>query len=288
MLFAVQGKFKLQLQAGNDAAGLLQLAMNSSNAATAAAAARYPPDQLQQSLARKLFATAAERQHKAAVQRMAGLKFMQQHVDVPTLLTALPDSALKLKCVDAMAELAYYQAVTSMPAAAQIDSNTAADLLKRAVRFSNASAVKAFVSLPAAQQLDSEIVTALLHRAASVSSWINGSLISPLCTLPAAQQLTSEAVAALLCSATGRFIHHDPDLRFELQPVCALPGAQQMPAELLVKVMRTAVQFKHTGVIEWLRQIASAGQIKCHDVSKVGRRQSSDSSSGVASEASLS
>jgi hypothetical protein len=73
---------------------MLQLALNCSDAMTASSAAQQLPEQLEPDMARLLFATAATRRHTEAVQYLAGLQCMQQHVDVTTLLTALEDLRL--------------------------------------------------------------------------------------------------------------------------------------------------------------------------------------------------
>jgi hypothetical protein len=75
--------------AGAAVADLLQLAMNSSSHTAAEAAAHHIPAELKPEVARKLLTTVALRKHVSAVQHMAGLAVMQQHVDATALQCCL-------------------------------------------------------------------------------------------------------------------------------------------------------------------------------------------------------
>ncbi|KAF6258854.1 hypothetical protein COO60DRAFT_1075045 [Scenedesmus sp. NREL 46B-D3] len=136
-----------------DAAALLQLAMNCSNPATAAAAASHLPEELEAGAARRLLLTAAARQHTEAVQQMTDLPFMQQHIDADTLEAVLRQLLAQGDCV---------QQLCRLPAAVQLSSEAVVCLLLDAVERHEAHNVRMLCGLAGAQQMSSEQMIDLL------------------------------------------------------------------------------------------------------------------------------
>lgn len=185
------------------ASGLLQLAANCSNPATATFAVGRLPAIMRPDAVRKLLVTAALRQHVVAVGEISGQPAIHQHIDVATLEIVL---LLMLKARYAWATT-WDTLLGIEPAASQLSSDTVAHLLLAAVqRRANALAMQ-LCRLPAAQQMDSRAVRQLLLAAVQQQQ---ASYVTMLCRLPAAQQLGNQTTAQLLLAALEQ--HNEPCL----------------------------------------------------------------------------
>jgi hypothetical protein len=228
--------------AGAAVAGLLQLAMNSSSNTAAQAAAYHIPAQLEPAVARKLLTTAALRQHVSAVQHMAGLAVVQQHIDATALQSCLQELLAPSSLQDAHSAWRNY-----------LWASTVASQYKEE-RIQRSICVHAACAMPAAALLGTDAVTQLLL--ASMQARAHMKVISRLCGLPAARQLSSDQAVQIL------------DLAIKMEwtsctaMLCSwLPPAQQLDANVLVQLMRTALCYHSKSCVALLCHLPRAQQI---------------------------
>jgi hypothetical protein len=188
----------LQLPA-DDAAGLLQLAMNSMHQHIRAAAASCLPPQLSAIAAKRLLLTAAARQCKYAVYKLATSAAVQQHVDACLLaevLSFLPESCESHeRWVGGVASSLYLKWPT---AAAALSSDAVFKLLKVAVEQGCRQCVSHLCSLPAAQQLSRVEISQVLTGGLKAGRFGCSDCVEIVCSLPVAQQLSVDEVRQLL------------------------------------------------------------------------------------------
>jgi hypothetical protein len=204
LLLALGFQACLMLPAAH-AGGLLQLAMKCSNPwtaaaaasrmpATAAAAAQRMPALLDATTTLKLLLTAATRQHTSALRHMLGLGVMLQHLDAELLEAMIRQSFSSMICLNTLVRL---------PAADQLSSDAAAQLLTAAAQEHMCEAVGELCCLTAARQLSSEQLEAVL-QAHMQKSAVNSSStwsFNKLFNLPGAKQLSRNTVVQLLHTA---------------------------------------------------------------------------------------
>uniref|UniRef100_A0A383WDR5 Uncharacterized protein n=1 Tax=Tetradesmus obliquus TaxID=3088 RepID=A0A383WDR5_TETOB len=246
-------------------AGLLQLAMKSRRpavAATAAAALQRLPALLEPGTVRLLLVTAAMRQHSEALQHLAALAAVQQHVDAATLQTVL------IELVTHADNSSYVQLLRRFPAAAaQLKRSTVAELLQAAVERGRCVWVQQLCKLPGAQRLSSNVTAQLLQTAVDRGYC---ECTYYLCSLSAARRLGNEAVAELLEAAVkcpedvtqwavSDCIHH----------LCRLPAAQQLSSEVLASLLHAAVQRNSGAGADWLCKLPAAQQLSSSCVTEL-------------------
>jgi hypothetical protein len=209
---------------------LLQLAMNCSDADTAAAVTRCLPEQLQPAAARKLLITAAVRKHTVVLREMRELQSVQQHIDTTTLESMLGPLVPYGDCIQLLCQL---------PAAARLRSAAVAPLLLQAVLQCKAEAVYQLCRLPAAQQLTSEHTAKLLEACITASSLhVDGGstfIYSYIKELPAVAQLSSAMLLQLLHVAVncGSVCY--------VNMLCALPAARLISSQELLPLLLAAL-----------------------------------------------
>jgi hypothetical protein len=265
---------ELHKRAAASAAGLLQLAMNSSSNAAAEAAAHHIPGQLDPEVACKLLTTAALRQHVSAVQHMAGLAVMQQHADAAVLQALLQEliAPASLPYADSVWDSHHLpkglpaaqqqhsslqrslciHAICAMPAAGRLGSDAVAQLLLAAVRSrAQIICIGRLRRLPAVRQFSSDQIVELLE-AAIEQNW--ASCTEQLCKLPAAHQLSADMLVQLLQTAIEK------DSRECAQTLCCLPAAQDVSSSMLVQLLRAAVKCS-SGCFCYLYELPAADDI---------------------------
>jgi hypothetical protein len=235
-----------------DTADLLQLAVNCSSLATAATAAMRLPATLKPATAQRLLVTALVRQHDLTAKRLMKQPAVQGHLDAPTLEVILRllmcwtqhdaevvegvvgfvheqvpaaqvlDKRLVYDLLQAaMDKFGVFaddimSSLCRLPAARQLTSAGAVQLLKAAMKRNNRCIMDVLCRLPAAQQLGCGDVLQLL-QASLENENVNASTCH-ICGLPAAQQLSSDEVLQLLRRAVAV---HTKDSVFALTEVAA-------------------------------------------------------------------
>uniref|UniRef100_A0A383V6A8 Uncharacterized protein n=1 Tax=Tetradesmus obliquus TaxID=3088 RepID=A0A383V6A8_TETOB len=228
-------------------ADLLQLAMNCSNhgtsstviqclPATVAAAALNEPG-----VVRKLLLPTAARHHSAAVQHMAGLPWMQQHVDAATLKAALAQLLTAEHFEDVLVNLCW------LPAAQQLSSEEVQQLLQAAVERGCAPAQ--LCELPAAAGITSDATLQLLQ--AAVSKGVN---VEWLCELPAAAGISSEGVRQLLQAAVC-----EGEFEWYFTGLLRLPAAAGISSDAVSQLMLLGLE--KDGEVEQLFALPAAAGI---------------------------
>jgi hypothetical protein len=205
-----------QLPEGVTIAALLQLAMNGSSHATAETAVHYNmPAQLEPAVVRQLLVTAATRQHDSAVQKMASLEVVKQHVDAPALHRTLQELLVRQRApvrwhlifghVSNVSQLRNtsqlsIEAVCALPAAAQLGSDAVAQLLLVSLQEHAADqCFHSFSTLTAAAQINSTQLTEILQAAVQFRRLECTRMLSGL---PAAEEMTSEHTHTPYCSTS--------------------------------------------------------------------------------------
>jgi hypothetical protein len=243
-----------QLPADVTIAAQLQLAMNGSNHATAEAAVCYiTPTQLEPEVVRGLLLTAATRAHDSAVLKMASLEVVKQHVEAPTLHRILQELVvrqgasgvqflmpdLKLGHIVYVSQLRSsnqlcIEAVCALPAAAQLGSNAAAQLLLVALQAdAHVQCIHSLSKLTAAAQINSIQLTQILQAVVQLRR-VECTRI--LCRLPAAEEMSSEQVAAVLLTALQ---HGSSDCAHTI--LQQVPAAVRLTGDMLAPLLLAAV-----------------------------------------------
>jgi hypothetical protein len=243
---------------------LLQLAVNCSDPDTAAAAAaRIPvtveaaarrlPALLQPEVARKLLITAATRQHIAALQHLATLAVMREHMDAATLEDVLRQL---LKGFD-HERFDCFGILCKAPEAAQLNSEAVQLLLLTAVHESSCAAVLWLCRLPAARQLSSGQVECLIQTciekctafdriAAFTDPSISARFVEHLGELPGGMQLSSNALVRLLHAAI-----RDGDGYQYTKTLSNLPAAAGISSSAVTSLLRAAFQSHWSPIMVW-------------------------------------
>jgi hypothetical protein len=244
----VQGRLKLPPEHANS---LLQLAMNCSRPATAAAAARRLPGNPQPEFTRKLLLTAVARQHTEVLKGMSKLAAVLQHVDVPTL-----EPVLGFLVGEGEGEC--ITPLLGLPVASQLPSDAVCRLLLTAALYGAQECAVQLCKLAGAQQMSCQDLEGLLI--ACVSEKVNASstdwgnlhdvrcmfCMKSIFALPAAQRLSCSAILQLVrsyhevCSAGvthtfGIFVEGVHSLR-------SLPAAEELSSQSTVQQLLAAVQ----------------------------------------------
>jgi hypothetical protein len=187
--------------------------------------------QLEPSQARKLLITAAVRQHEHAVLHMLELDTVQQHVDSGTLVSLIKHMITSVKGIDAL---------SALPAAADIDSDAVIELLHEAVQQGTIEVAAALCELPAAQHLTSAAVLQLLASVEHYSGLPYDSCVDALCSLPAAAKLSSDDIGSLMLRALDledpASIRSTVDQLSDLYAGCSI--SEDIVAQLLDKAAR--------------------------------------------------
>jgi hypothetical protein len=241
------------------AVAVLQLAMNCSNSATAAAAAsRIPllvastatdlPAILQPVVARRLLLTAATRQHAEAVACMVALPAIAEHLDAATLGVMLRQLLRHDACITKLCQL---------PVAAELSTNAVTQLLQAAHEEGEYGAARLFCGLDASQQLSSEQVEALLQGILTQPAVYGWSRTTAFCEalhrLPGALQMNSSAVVRLL--RTGIRVHAEEDADNVVSKwLCELPAAADISSADVASLLREAFAKPSNDVIDLITQ----------------------------------
>jgi hypothetical protein len=255
-----------------DVPGLLQLAMNSSGSDTALAAARQlallglaaegVASCITADVVRRLFVTAAVRQHQLALLQMASQPAVAQLIDATTMQKVLEQligtgdieavdvllDKLQLTAVQQLNSEAVAQLLQAaipkdscealgqlcrLPAGRQLSAAAVAQLLEAAWKGKyHTSAGHLFDALPAVQLLDAGMVARLAELTLHQS---DGKYTTRLLTLPAAKELTTDMVTQLLAAA----IEHS-SVMYVWRLYCT-PGALELSSEAVTKLLRVAV-----------------------------------------------
>uniref|UniRef100_A0A383VCX7 Uncharacterized protein n=1 Tax=Tetradesmus obliquus TaxID=3088 RepID=A0A383VCX7_TETOB len=276
----------------DEAAALLQLALNCSNPATAiaaalhvpataAAAARRMPALLVPSVARKLLLTAATRHHTAAVLHMVGLASMQQHINADTREAMLAQLLADYDCVGLLWQLPI----------APISTEALVRLLLTAVQGpASNQVVDLLCCSTAAQQFTPGQVDTLLragmhwHEAVAAQSGYSDEESNPwdrspqrvffgVYELPAICQLDATAVVSLLHAAvdSGHYEYFTALLR-------RLPAAAALSTGVVASLLQAAYQRKLLGagalygmryLMDRLVALPAFAELSCTDVSQL-------------------
>uniref|UniRef100_A0A383VK59 Uncharacterized protein n=1 Tax=Tetradesmus obliquus TaxID=3088 RepID=A0A383VK59_TETOB len=225
---------------------LLQLAVNCSDPAVAAAALCHLPEKLEPGVARKLLLTAVTRQHSEVVKAMAQLPAVLQHLDTATLelllgfLVKEDDNAHSIK------------ALRELPVAAQLSSDAVCRLLLAAAQNPEADMTVALLcELDGAKHMTSHsmagLLAALVESSADSSESdqevdIHVDSMSCICALPSALALGCSTIMQLLrsCCAASWCCSC-------LEFVCAvqlskLPVAKELDLEEAMQRMIAAIE----------------------------------------------
>jgi dsDNA-binding SOS-regulon protein len=180
---------------------------------------------------RRLFVTAAMRQHVTALRTMTTMPQIMQHVDVATLHKVLKQLAAAgfISTIRALLESESMQETEL-----QLTSKAALELLLAAVEQGSCASAELLCSLPAATQLSAEAVVQLLQAAVGQNNNSCAELLVVLCKLPGANQLTADELAQVLKAAV---VQHNGGCT---EILCKLPAAQQLAAEALVQLLQAA------------------------------------------------
>jgi hypothetical protein len=202
---------------------------------------------------RRLFVTAAMRQHVAALRTITTMPHIMQHVDAATLHSVLKQlvatgSGSTIRVL-LEAEILHETAVM------QLTSEAVCELLQASVEQGSSTCAELLCRLPAAQQLSSEALVELLQAAVEQNSSACAQLLVVLCKLPAANQLTAEQLVQLLQAAVVR------DSVGCAVLLCQLPAAKQLPAEALVQLLQAAEVQRGGGCTETLCKLPATQQL---------------------------
>jgi hypothetical protein len=185
---------------------------------------------------RRLFVTAAVRQHVAALRTITTMPQIMQHVDAATLHSVLKQlvAAGSGSTIRVLLEAESLQET----AVQQLTSEAVVQLLQAAIKHGSSACAELLCRLPAAKQLSAENPVQLMQAAVGQNSSACAQLLVVLCKLPAANHLTATQLVQLLQAAVA----HDSVGCAVL--LCQLPAAQQLSAEALVQLLQAADIYK--------------------------------------------
>jgi hypothetical protein len=229
-----------QLPAGVTLAELLQLAMNSSSHAVAAAAAQHVPAQLEPEAVRWLLVTAATRRHDMAVQHLCSLpaaKEMSSEQVAAVLLTALQHGSTACALI----------VIEDIPAVALLTADMKVPLL-----LADEGQGCAKRLLTSSEQLVEVLQAAVQHGSVGCIYCIR------MHPLPAAQALSNVQVVELLNAAVN---DDKPDCLFEL---CGLVGGVELASKQVLPAVKVAITNQRAGCLEHLCRLRAV-----HDLSRV-------------------
>jgi hypothetical protein len=234
-----------------DAAALLQLAMNSKWPATGTTALQRMPQHLEADNARKLLITAAARLHEPALQHMLGLEAFKQHVDASTIEAVLMHSVTAAGVHNGMFRTAVNAFDTKV-----LSHDATVKLLHAAAKSDQVTCMMTFCRLPQVQQLSSKELVEVLQTAVKRG---NEGCIIALTQLPVAQQISSEAVVQLLQAAVlqGVFVYHQRGS----DRLCGLPGAQNIGCDAVARLLLMAAEHTSFKALEQMLGLLPTAQL---------------------------
>jgi hypothetical protein len=204
---------------------------------------------------RRLFVTAATRQHVTALRTLTNAPQVMQHVDVAVLRKVLKQ-LVAVGFSDTMRVLLESESLNEA-VVQQLTSEAVQQLLQAAVEGGSSACAELLCRLPAAKNLSAESLVQLLQAAVAQNSSACAEL---LCKLPAATQLTAEALVQLLQAAVAR------DSGSCTALLCKLPMVKHLQSEALVQLLQAAVEQRSSTCAELLCQLPAANQLPAKEL----------------------
>jgi hypothetical protein len=268
LLLLLQSNMSLPV---HETCDLLQLVMNCSSHATAAAAAVIRlPAQLEPECACGLLLTAIVRQHQEAVMDMLQLDAVNKQADCMTLEAVLRLLVLSYEETDFEHQCLVWGCVAFLlPAGRMIGTELVFELLWEAVQRDVIAAVSGLCMLSAAQQLRAGNVMQLLQALFKQGrSSHNICMTETIVRLPAARQLSGNVIALLSRSAMQPHVNDSSSV---VQRLRKLPAARHLPSSTAEDLLHEAGNLGASSCSQSLQQLLEELERAARALQQVGR-----------------